>query len=173
MTHGGRPPRQWLGDEARTDRPRTNQSADELQRKRGLLDEPRVKPLSDFVRSLRAERGGDDSIPWFDPTEAATDARILLLLEAPGQMATAAKGSGFISADNNDGTAQNMWHLLREAEIDRRREVVTWNVVPWYIGTERGVLPLQQADIRAAREPLERLITGRGTVTKGLLPSVS
>ncbi len=84
-------------DEPRTDRPRTNGDPAEVARKLALLDKPHVKPLSDFVRHLRDERGGDESIPWFDPTEAGTEARILMLLEAPGRKATSAQGSGFIS----------------------------------------------------------------------------
>lgn len=61
-----------------------------------LLDEPHIVPLTDFVRGLRAERG--DVVPWFDPTEAGAEARILLLFENPGRRADAAQGSGFISA---------------------------------------------------------------------------
>jgi hypothetical protein len=30
-----------------------------------------------------------------------------------------------VPPDNNDGTAENMWRLLAEAELDRGREVVT------------------------------------------------
>ena len=142
----------------RNDRPRTNRDPQEIARKLALLDEPRIKPLSDFVRRLRAERGGDESIPWFDPTEAGTKARILMLFEAPGRRAIAQQGSGFISPDNNDGSAQNMWELLREAGIDRGREIAAWNVVPWYIGSERRVRAAQDEDIREAREALARLL---------------
>jgi hypothetical protein len=142
----------------RTDQPRTNRDPQEVARKLALLDEPHAKPLSDFVRRLRAERGGDESIPWFDPTEAGTGARILMLFEAPGRKATAQQGSGFISADNNDASAQNMWELLCEAGIDRDREIATWNVVPWYIGSDRRVRAAQVEDIREARETLVRLL---------------
>ncbi len=113
----------------RTDRPRTNREPGEVARKLALLDSPHVAPLTDFVRRLRASRAGDESIPWFDPTDAGVRARILLLLEAPGRRATAKQGSGFVSADNDDPTAENAWHLYREAGIDRATD-------------SRGSLPL-------------------------------
>lgn len=145
-------------DKPRTDRPRTNGDPAEVARKLTLLDDPRVKPLSDFVRDLRAERGGDESIPWFDPTEAGSGARMLMLLEAPGRKATPGQGSGFVSPDNNDGSAENMWNLLREAGVNRRREIVTWNVIPWYIGSDSRVRGARAEDIHEAHEALVRLV---------------
>lgn len=143
--------------EPRADRPRTNADPREVQRKLALLDEPHIKPLSDFVRDLRQQRGGD-LIPWFDPTEAGVAARILMLLEAPGRKAAPGQGSGFISPDNNDGSAQNMWNLLREAGVNRRREIVTWNVIPWYIGSVSRIRAASGDDIREAHEALVRLL---------------
>lgn len=145
-------------DGPRTDRPRTNGDPAEVARKLALLDKQHVKPLSGFVRRLRAERGGDESIPWFDPTEAGTGARILILLEAPGRRATAGQGSGFISPDNNDGSAQNMWKLLQAAGVNRRREIVAWNVIPWYIGSVSRVRGARPEDIHEAHEALIRLV---------------
>jgi len=143
----------------RTDRPRTNRDPQEVARKLALLDEPHVKPLSDYVRRLRAERGGDESIPWFDPTDAGTKARILMLFEAPGPRATATRrGSGFISNDNRDLSAKSMWELLREARIDRSRETVSWNVVPWYIGSDRRIRAAKSEDIREASEALVQFL---------------
>lgn len=95
-------------------------------------------------------------MPWFDPHEAGVEARILLLLEAPGRRAV---GSGFVSPDNDDQTAQNMWTLLREAGIDRRREVVTWNIVPWYIGDGQRIRPATRADLDQARPALRELLS--------------
>lgn len=143
----------------RTDRPRSNSEPQELERKLSLLGEPHVRALSDYVRRLRAGRPRDDSIPWFDPTEAGVNARILLLLEAPGRRATSEQGSGFISADNNDGSAHNMWRILREAGVDRASEIVVWNVVPWYIGTDRGIRAATATDIAEAHEALVELLS--------------
>ena len=105
----------------------TNRDPAEVARKVALLHEPHIAPLTAFVVQLRDQHGGGESVPWFDPTEAGIDARILALLEAPGAKATGAagprpkaKGSGFISADNKDPTADHVWHLLRDSGIDRR-----------------------------------------------------
>jgi hypothetical protein len=147
---------------SRTDSPRTNREPGEIARKLALLEAPHVAPLTVYVRWLRASRGGDGSIPWFDPTDAGVDAPILVLLEAPGRRATAKQGSGFISADNDDPTAANAWRLYREAGIDRRSDVVVWNVIPWYIGTDHAVRSGTNTDLDEARDALRSLI--------GLLP---
>lgn len=144
---------------ARTDRPRSNADPGEAARKLALLDAPHVAPLTSFVRGLRAERGGDESIPWFDPTEAGIEARILMLFEAPGRRATAGRGSGFMSADNNDGSAENTWRLLREAGADRSRELAAWNVVPWYIGDSQRIRAATTNDLREARTALVEVLS--------------
>jgi hypothetical protein len=136
-----------------------------VERKLGLLDEPHVAPLTQFVRQLRSQRGGGESVPWFDPDEGGVGARILLLLEAPGPRATgpggprpAARGSGFISCDNDDQSAANLWALLDQAGVDRR-EIATWNVVPWYVGDETVIRPVSGADLEEARPALRELVS--------------
>jgi uracil-DNA glycosylase len=109
------------------------------------------------VQRLRASRGGD-SIPNFDPTEGGVEASILLLFEAPGPRATTGRGSGFISPDNDDASAENMWHLLAEAEVDRR-DIVNWNIVPWYVGDERRIRAVNRSDLQEAKPALEELLT--------------
>jgi uracil-DNA glycosylase len=144
---------------SRTDAPRTNRDPGELERKRQLLTSPHVAPLTEHVHRIRAERGAD-RVPDFDPTEAGTTAPILLLLEAPGPKATTERGgSGFISPDNNDASAENMWWLLREAGIDRSTDAVTWNVVPWYVGTDNKIRPVSTSDLLAARPYISELIS--------------
>lgn len=71
------------------------------------------------------------SIPWFDPGDAGVDSRVLILLESPGPMSDAAKGSGVISVDNADPTAENVWTFRRSAGL--LDAAVHWNAVPWYI----------------------------------------
>jgi hypothetical protein len=39
-------------------------------------------------------------------------------------------GSGFISRNNDDRTAEATWDFMEEARIPRAA-TVTWNVVPW------------------------------------------
>ncbi len=90
------------------------------------IDDLKVKRLE---RSLAAE------IPLIDPADAGTGARVLLLLEAPGPMTNAQNaraGSGFISSDNNDVTAENLWRARHSSGLVE--EVLIWNIVPWYLG---------------------------------------
>jgi hypothetical protein len=68
-----------------------NQS--ERNRRKSLLLEPHVAPLTAFVQRLREEQDVTRRIPYFDPLDGGAAARILLVLEAPGPKAV---GSGFI-----------------------------------------------------------------------------
>ena len=80
------------------------------------------------------------------------NARIPRMLESPGERA--AFGSGFQSPDNDDPTAQNLWYLLRDVGLDRGRELVGWNIVPWHVG--RG--SVRRADIDEARPVTQEFI---------------
>jgi uracil-DNA glycosylase len=136
------------------DAPRLHCDPREVERKLALLDEPHIAPLTAFVRRLRTELG-EESVPWFDPSEAGVEARILLLLQSPGDKAAPPTGSGFISPHNNDQSAENMWGIQHEIGIDRRRELVTWNVVPWYVPRKQT---LREADFARARPMLSGLL---------------
>ncbi|HYN35948.1 MAG TPA: uracil-DNA glycosylase [Actinomycetota bacterium] len=137
--------------------PRLHRDPQEVQLKRARLTLPHIATLTQYVEALRASKP-DALIPFFDPAEAGTGARILLLLEAPGKRAAPPHGSGFVSPDNNDQTAQNMWLLLQDAGVDRSRDVVTWNVVPWYIGDGRKIRAAKSDDLHEGREAVQRLL---------------
>jgi uracil-DNA glycosylase len=110
--------------------PGTLRNADEIDRRRELWDDdPTLATLRDYVASI--ERTGH-RVPLIDPADAAADARVLLVLEAPGTMADAVKGSGFISVDNTDQTARNCWQARKDAGLVEG--VLHWNIVPWYLG---------------------------------------
>jgi uracil-DNA glycosylase len=137
--------------------PRLHRDPLQLELKRARLHEPHVAPLTRYTEELRSQRP-DAAIPCFDPAEAGVNARVLLLLEAPGPRAALERGSGFVSPDNDDQTAHNMWLLLRDAGIDRSKEVVTWNVVPWYIGDGNKIRGARASDLRDGQEAVERLL---------------
>src|ERR1039457_843421 len=59
-----------------------------------LIREPHIAPLTEFVEALRAEAGPEFQIPYFDPWDGGIEAKVLLLLEAPGPKAIK---SGFVS----------------------------------------------------------------------------
>ncbi|GJF01697.1 uracil-DNA glycosylase [Pseudonocardia sp. D17] len=125
--------------------------------------EPRVAPLNDWVESARAGLGQGYEIPWFDPAGGGVDARILFLLEAPGQKSVSKAaalnkvGSGIISGDNNDFTAKQCWEG-REAAGLTYRQVVHWNVVPWYIGSANKIASPGVAEIERALPLLHQVI---------------
>jgi len=54
------------------------------------LEDPHIAPLTEYVRRLRKQRGGGESVPWIDPDDGGVHARVLLLLEAPGARAMGA-----------------------------------------------------------------------------------
>ena len=119
-----------------------------------LLREPHIAPLTQYVETLRLEAGPGAGIPYFDPWDGGIEAEALFLLEAPGAKAVA---SGFISRNNNDETAKNMFELCREAGLDRKASVL-WNAVPWYIGTGSKIRAATPADLEAGLKPLPRLL---------------
>lgn len=77
-------------------------------------------------------------VPDFDPLDGGIAAEVLFLMEKPGPRTdnTGAKGhagSGFISRDNDDPTAEAILRFMEEAGIARKRSIL-WNTVPWWNG---------------------------------------
>lgn len=136
------------------DRPKLLGDNRALDLRLSQVDEAHIAPLSQFVRRLRDRVGPGVAIPYFDPWDGGVDAEVLFLLEAPGPKA---KNSGFVSMNNPDETAKNVFEISRAAGIDRKRMAV-WNTVPWYIGSERKIRPARSADIDAGIECLDELL---------------
>ena len=111
------------------DHPKTLREAPARAHRRTLLAAPHVAPLVAYGASL-AERLGR-AVPDVDPLDGGIDARLLILLETPGPKVL---GTGFVSRDNPDGTAANMFRFLTQAGISRS-DTVIWNIVPWLIQT--------------------------------------
>lgn len=110
-----------------------------------LLRDPHIAPLTDYVEQLRLEAGPGAVIPYFDPWDGGTEAEVLFLLEAPGAKAVR---SGFVSRNNPDETAKNIFELCHEAGF-HRKAMVLWNAVPWYIGTGSKIRAATPADLEA------------------------
>lgn len=92
-----------------------------------------TQPLRAWADELAARRGV--VVPCFDPTERGVKTQVLFLAEAPGPMTNAGNkrpGSGFISVDNDDGTAENVWNTRNEVGL--HAGLLLWNIVPWYLG---------------------------------------
>ena len=52
-----------------------------------------------------------------------------------------------------------MWNLLREAGIERRRDVVTWNIVPWYVGDGTRIRAATVKDVDEAAPSTRELLS--------------
>lgn len=136
--------------------PRTMRSEVVRGERRGRLSQPHVAPLTDYVCELRARTGHE--VPDFDPADGGISASMVFLFEKPGPMTSASKtgraGSGFISRDNDDPTAEATFRFMEQAGIPRR-EVVLWNVVPGWNGTRR----ITRAELAAGVAEVERLLS--------------
>lgn len=142
--------------------PRAHRDPAFLAAKVARLREPHIAPLNDLADRIAAETGL--VVPAFDPDSAGIHTRSLFLFEAPGARSTgtsgpraAAKGSGIISPDNNDGTAENMWRLHEAAGLPRT-STLAWNIVPWYVGNNSRIRAAGRPDLEAAAPYLAALI---------------
>ena len=119
----------------------------------GMLTLPHMKPLTDYLVSVRAKCGQDHHIPDFDPCDGGIQARALFLLEAPGPKAR----NGFVSRNNPDPTAKNLWQLMQDTGIPRQ-DTLIWNICPWYVGENGHILPVRAKDIQEALPYLRELL---------------
>jgi hypothetical protein len=133
------------------------------ERRKAMLHESHIEPLTFYAARLR--EGGVGSVPEFDPFDGGVNARILFLFEKPGPMTVLGMGkagSGFISRNNDDPTAEATFSFMRTARIDRKL-TVTWNLIPWWNGTRKVTGPEVRAGLEALRE-LIALLPGLRTV---------
>lgn len=99
-----------------------------------MLCLPHVKPLTVFAATLRKRGLGE--VPEFDPLDGGVNARALFLFEKPGPMTAEQHGSGFISRNNDDPTAEATVEFMQKAGIPREL-TVTWNLIPAWNGTRK------------------------------------
>ncbi len=136
------------------DLPKSLKNEKEKRNRLERVYESHVLPLNKFVEEIRSIKKLQNDIPFFDPLDGGVNAKYLFLLEAPGQMA---KQSGFVSRNNPDETAKNLFELLNEIGL-RREETVLWNIVPWYIGKNGKIRPATEVDIKEGWTFLENLL---------------
>jgi uracil-DNA glycosylase len=146
---------EWLQYPTALDAPKTLAGGEERARRQLLLLQHHVLPLTQLTGRIRSAMGPSYQVPEFDPLDGGVESEVLFLLEAPGPKAVA---SGFVSRNNPDETARNFFLLNAEAGIDRRL-TVTWNAVPWYIGTGAKIRPATARDVREADQWLTELLT--------------
>ena len=119
-----------------TDCARSLRSADAVAHRKGMLHERHIAELTDFVAKLRRAHL-DWEFPDFDPLDGGRSADMLFLFEKPGPKTSAGgTGSGFISRNNDDPTAEATFNFMKEAGLSRQRTVI-WNVIPGWNGKRK------------------------------------
>ena len=134
--------------------PKTLRSQDARTARLAEIHAPHIAPLTRFVEELRQQKGEDFHIPLMDPFDGGINAKVLFLLEAPGAKA---KSSGFISRDNPDPTAANIWTMIRDVGIERTN-CLLWNSVAWYVGTATRIRAVKAAEVRESADALRTLL---------------
>lgn len=142
----------------------------QAERRKGL-QLPHMVPLSAFAARLRA--AGIGEVPDFDPMDGGTAATFLFLFEKPGPMTSIStgrsnrRGSGYISRNNDDPTAEATFHFMLEAGVPRRSSVL-WNTIPAWNGTRKITMPELQQGAASAAELVGLLPDLRAIVLVGL-----
>lgn len=126
----------------------------EVSKRLEMLSLPHIRPLTSFLTEIKRSQDPSFDIPSFDPCDGGVNARILVLLEAPGPKAV---GSTFVSRNNPDKTAENLNMLFKDSGIDRE-DTIIWNVIPWYIGDKNKIRSANKTDISKAKLYLEQLL---------------
>jgi len=125
-----------------------------VQERLSMIYNDNVKKLTEYVEKLRERYKLNKEIPYFDPLDGGVFAKCLFILEAPGPNAIK---SGFISRNNPDETAKNVFELLNILKIPRA-DTLLWNIVPWYIGSGDKIRPANSIDIEEGYKCLDELI---------------
>jgi len=141
------------------DRPRSLRCKEVRQEREELLrTKPRVQALREFVENMHKEKSGLD-IPDFDPLDGGVKAQCLFLFEAAGGKTMhggKTKGSGFVSRNNDDATAQKFFEL-NNGVLDRKK-TISWNIVPWALRRDNRNYSPRSDDIEEGMKWLEKLL---------------
>jgi len=136
-----------------SDNVRTLRSADVVALRVVKLSDPHMAPLRDFVETRRKAQP-DLEFPDFDPCDGGLAADILFLFEKPGPMTSKNRnGSGFISRNNDDPTAEATFRFMKIANLPRERTII-WNVVPGWNGSRK----ITASELSAGVDDLKELL---------------
>jgi len=117
-----------------TDKPRSLKLDSVRAERFEMLNLPHISPLRDYVKKLRGIYP-ESEFADFDPLDGGCNADILFLLEKPGPKTSVLDGgSGFISRNNDDPTAEATFNFMNLAQLPRDRTVL-WNAIPGWNGT--------------------------------------
>lgn len=146
------------------DRPRSMRDPGVREHRRAMLCEPHIKPLTVYAAKLRGL--GVGQVPEFDPFDGGIFAQLLFLFEKPGPMTDSEGGSGFISRNNDDPTAQATFDFMQRSGIPRNL-TVSWNVIPWWNGTRKVTRRELEEGVECVRELITFLPRVRAVVLVG------
>lgn len=113
--------------------------------------DPHIEPINRLVDGL----GTHDHAgcpPYVAPMYRGVDAPAMAILRDPGPKAGGVAGSGFLSIENDDQTAERQFAFFAGAGIDAA-DVLPWNAYPWYINRKPT-----RTQLTAGIEPLRHLI---------------
>ena len=114
---------------------------------------------------MRDTPGGSSHI--FDPLDGGQRADMLFLQEKPGPKTSPSRGgSGFISRDNDDRTAEAAFDFMMQAGIPRAR-TIRWNVIPGWNGTTRTTTSELVVGIEELKNLVDLLPSARVVVLVG------
>lgn len=101
---------------------------------------PHVEPINRLIDGL-GELDDAGHPPYVAPMYRGIHAPALAILRDPGPKAGGAAGSGFLSVENDDQTAERQCAFFAEAGVDPS-DVAPWNAYPWYINAKPSRLQL-------------------------------
>ena len=128
-----------------------NAFADVVADKLSRIRDPHVAPLNALADRIAATEGlAQGLVPYVDPDQGGTSARMLVLLDNPSTKAEAGTGSGLLSLDNNDRAARNCREAYARHGVDWL-DVVHWNVVPFPVAGEKNGGSTRAERIRATQ----------------------
>ncbi|QQQ75485.1 uracil-DNA glycosylase [Saccharothrix sp. 6-C] len=133
---------------------RANRLSAVVRAKHARLSEPHIAPFVALADEIAAARGlTPGEVPYPDPEFAGTAAQALVLLQSPGPKTSKTTGSGLLSLENDDPSAQRCYDEYRRAGLDWH-QVLHWNTVPWPTASTDP----SGKDLRDARPWLPRLL---------------
>jgi hypothetical protein len=133
------------------DQPRSLKNDEERRRRHAMLSSCQIAPLTRYVQQLREEW---TYVPDFDPLDGGISAGALFLFEKPGPKTVPPTGSGFISRNNDDATAEATFNFMVQADLPRQL-VILWNVIPGWNGTTK----IGPGELEKGLDSLPRLLT--------------
>ncbi|WP_459546012.1 uracil-DNA glycosylase [Nocardia sp. X0981] len=109
-----------------------------------------IEPINRLVDELREESGS--WMPYVAPVYGGTAARVLAIFRDPGPKTQHDKGSGMLSLENDDPSAERHLEVVEGSGL-AATDLISWNAYPWYINRKPT-----SAEIEQGLDSLQRLI---------------